>query len=286
MPKTNFFRPWWSPLVAIILSACTPVLNEQSPPERIIPVEALESSSLPYWTPSPSDTFQIQLINYPPDISIDAGVFELDLFETSQGTIDSLHNSGKKVICYLNAGAWEEYRPDAADFPNVVIGKKYVGWEGERWLDISEYKSFSSIISERFDLAVKKGCDGIDADNINGYLQNTGFPISAQDQIIYNIWLTNQAHQRDLAIGMKNNGGQVSDLEKYFDFAILEGCAFYDECEDFLLFSKNGKTVFQIEYTDELSSLEDFCGPSRENGYVGIFKNRSLDSWIRSCESE
>jgi hypothetical protein len=284
MPKTNFFRKWGYLLVAAILTACMPVLEEPTPFEIITVVEVPEYPSLSYWIPSPTESFQIQLLDYPPDLSNDADVFELDLFETSQETINTLHESGRKVICYLNAGAWEEYRPDADDFPIDVIGKKYVGWEGERWLDISEFESFSSIISARFDLAVIKKCDGIDADNINGYRQNTGFSISARDQIIYNVWLTNQAHLRELSIGMKNNGDQVVDLEEYFDFAIIEGCAIYNECDNFLPFSNHGKTVFQVEYTDMHSSLKDFCELALKNGYVGILKNRGLDSWIQSCK--
>jgi endo-alpha-1,4-polygalactosaminidase (GH114 family) len=286
MSKTKFFHLMEFQIIAIILSACSHSFNGQNPTGSIITIETPEISLQSYWIPSQSDTFQIQLANYPPDISINTDLFEIDLFETTQGTINALHNSGKKVICYMNVGAWEDFRPDAADFPDEVIGKKYIGWEGERWLNVSEYKSFSNIIRARFDLAEKKGCDGVDADNINGYLQKTGFRISPQDQITYNIWLSNLAHQRNLAIGMKNNGDQITELENYFDFAIIEDCAFYNECDNYLIFTNHGKTVFQIEYTDKVSSLEEFCEPSLKNGFIGILKNRSLDSWIQSCSSQ
>ena len=36
-----------------------------------------------------------------------------------------------------------------------------------------------NIMTARMDLAVSKGCDGIEPDNVDGYESNTGFPITA-----------------------------------------------------------------------------------------------------------
>lgn len=38
----------------------------------------------------------------------------------------------------------------------------------------------------RLDLAVQKGCDGVEPDNVDGYQNNSGFPLTAQDQLAYN----------------------------------------------------------------------------------------------------
>jgi hypothetical protein len=268
-----------------MISACVSTSIEVPPTSAITPAITSADTLPAYWVPSLSDSLQWQLSDYPVDISINADIFELDLFETPQETIDSLHESGKKVICYINVGAWEEYRPDAGDFPNAFIGKKYVGWDGERWLDISNYESFSSLISARFDHAVSKGCDGIDPDNINGFQHDTGFSISAQDQLVYNIWLSEQAHLRGLSIGLKNDSDQVSNLVDHFDFAILEDCAVYGWCADFQPFIEQGKAVFQVEYTDNSSTLDVFCEISRRNHFFGLLKNRSLDTWFDICPS-
>ena len=64
----------------------------------------------------------------------------------------------------------------------------------------------------RFDLCKAKGFDGIEPDNIDGYTNNTGFPLTYQDQLNYNTWLANEAHARGLSIGLKNDDGQVDDL--------------------------------------------------------------------------
>jgi hypothetical protein len=256
-------------LLITILSACISTPAELPPTTANLPTITPANTLPAYWYPSPSDRFQLQLSDYPPDLSIEADVFELDLFETPQDV---------RVICYINVGAWEEYRPDAADFPNAVIDKKYIGWDGERWLDISSYAKFSGLIIARFDMATNKGCDGIDPDNINGFQQDTGFFITAQDQLAYNIWLSEQAHLRSLSIGLKNNSDQISELLDYFDFALIEDCTVYGECADFLPFIEQGKAVFQIEYTDKFYNTFDFCSTADANGYYGIFKNRKLDA--------
>ena len=36
----------------------------------------------------------------------------------------ALHREGRKVICYLSTGAWEDWRPDAKKFPKSVIGAR------------------------------------------------------------------------------------------------------------------------------------------------------------------
>ena len=44
-------------------------------------------------------------------------MYDIDLFETSAATVAALHAESRKVICYVNAGGWENWRPDAALFP-------------------------------------------------------------------------------------------------------------------------------------------------------------------------
>ncbi len=246
-----------------------------------IPTPTDESA---YWAPQPGDRLQIQYDDYPPDTTIDAQVFALDLFETPQSSIDELHAAGKKVICYVSTGSWEEYRLDANDFPAEAIGRDYQGWPGEKWLDIRHYENFASIMQARFDLAKSKGCDGIDADNMQNYQEErTGFEFSEQDQLAYNKWLSRQAHQRGLSIGLKNDPEQAQELVSYFDWSLIEDCAVYDWCELLQPFVQAGKAVFQVEYTDEFDSGVQFCSSSGQNGYSAFLKHRSLDAWVEYC---
>ena len=57
------------------------------------------------------------------DTSVPACVYEVDGFETSKKTVAKLHREHVKVICYLDVGSWESYRPDKAEFPRSVIGR-------------------------------------------------------------------------------------------------------------------------------------------------------------------
>jgi hypothetical protein len=232
------------------------------------------------WIPKPNSSFQWQL-DGDIDTSIDAEIYDIDLFDTDQKVIEELHEKGKKVICYMSAGSLEDWREDADNFPDQVIGKKYEGWEGENWLDIRKIDLLAPIMSKRLDLAVEKGCDAIEPDNIDVYDNDNGFSITYQDQLDYNIWLANETHKRGMSIGLKNDPEQAQDLEQYFDWALLEDCYVDGWCDQMLIFSNN-KAVFQVEYTDSVE-LNEFCDEAKHNGFVGILKNRELDSWIRNC---
>lgn len=104
---------------------------------------------------------------------------------------------------------------------------------GEWWLDIRRLDILGPIMSNRLDLAKTKGCDGVEPDNVDVYTQvnSGGFKITYQDQLVYNRWLANEAHARNLSIGLKNDLDQIKDLVSYFDFAVNEQCWEYNECD-------------------------------------------------------
>ena len=69
----------------------------------------------------------------------------------------------------------------------------------------------------RMDSCQANGFDGIEPDNIDGFLNDTGFPLTYGDQLEYNIWLAEAAHARGLSIGLKNDMDQTPDLLTHFD---------------------------------------------------------------------
>ncbi|MCB2178622.1 endo alpha-1,4 polygalactosaminidase [bacterium] len=217
------------------------------------------------------------------DYDYDAEVYNLDLFDTPIQIIEQLHQRGVQVICYFSAGTIEDWRPDVEDFPEEVIGEALKDWEGESWLDISNLEALAPIMTARMDLAVEKGCDGVDPDNVNGYTQNSGFSLTAEDQLIYNHWLAEQAHVRGLAIGLKNDLEQIPTLVGIFDFALNEECFAYDECGLLLPFVQLGKPVLGIEYGDK---PEDFCPQANQMGFQTILKHKNLDAFQVNCWDE
>ena len=205
---------------------------------------------------------------------------DIDLFDTSKEIIGKLHSNGIRVVCYFSAGSWEEWRPDAYHFPSELLGSGLAGWPGEKWLDIRRLDLLGSIMSARLDLAKQKDCDGVDPDNVDGYLNQSGFPLTSNDQMVYNIWIAEQAHARGLAVGLKNDLDQISDLLAYYDWAINEQCFQYNECGLLLPFIQAGKPVFGIEYQGDPS---DFCSEANALNFDFLKKNLKLDEWRIAC---
>ena len=214
------------------------------------------------------------------------GVFEIDLFDASDATIDALHAAGAYVICYFSAGSLEDWRPDALRFPQAVIGRDYEGWPGERWLDIRQRDLLAPILKARLDLAMKKSCDAVDPDNVDGFTNETGFDLSAADQRGFNLWLAEAAHARGLAIGLKNAAELVPDLVEAFDFAVIENCATQKSCAAYAPFTARNKAVFQIEYRNETHDWSDWtavCRDATERGFTAILADLELDGRAEAC---
>lgn len=210
-------------------------------------------------------------------------MYDIEMFDNDADTVANLHAQGRKVICYISVGSWEEWRPDADQFPASVIGNDYEGWPGEKWLDIRQIDVLAPIMQARLDECRAKGFDGIEPDNIDGFTNDTGFPLTYKDQLAYNIWLANEAHARGLSIGLKNDAEQVADLLPYFDWALTEDCFAEGWCEEMLPFIEAGKPVFAAEYTDMDITTDQFCPQANEMNFSAILKNRELDAWREAC---
>ena len=92
------------------------------------------------------------------------------------------------MVCYMNAGGWEEWRPNAGEFPTGIIGNDLNDWDVERWLDVHRVDILASIMEARMDSCRDEEFDGIEPDNIDGFLNNTGYDLTYKDQLAY-IWL-------------------------------------------------------------------------------------------------
>ncbi|MBU0616036.1 MAG: endo alpha-1,4 polygalactosaminidase [Nanoarchaeota archaeon] len=231
------------------------------------------------YKPKPGVSWYWQL-NGEIDTSHDVEIYDIDLFDSSKSLIDQLHGRGVKVICYFSAGTYEDWRSDSGEFPSGVLGKDLDDWPGEVWLDISHYLSFAEIMGDRLDLAVQKGCDGVEPDNVDGFQNDNGFVLTYAEQLEYNLWLAEQAHNRGLAIALKNDLSQVPDLVDSYDLAINEQCFYYEECELLLPFIEQDKAVLGIEY--ELDT-DNFCEEANDLGFSWLKAEYELDGNVISC---
>ncbi len=237
----------------------------------------------PWWRPYVGASWDWQLMS-PVDPSYEVEIYDIDLWDNSAAVIADLHARGRKVICYVNLGAWENWREDAGRFPREIVGAAYDGFPDENWLDIRAINVLLPIIRSRLDMAVAKGCDAVEPDNMNGYdlstHEPTGFPLTYQDQIVYNRLVAAEAHRRGLGVGLKNDLHQVRDLVGDFDFAVNEQCFEFEECEQLLPFIEAGKPVFQTEYN---LPLEAFCPLAKEYRFSSIKKTNDLNSIRERC---
>ncbi|RMI45753.1 endo alpha-1,4 polygalactosaminidase [Actinomadura harenae] len=241
--------------------------------------QAAVGAAASWWRPKPRTTWQWQLSGRV-DTSVQAQVFDVDLFETPAATVAKLKKAGRRTICYTAIGSAENWRPDYKRFPARVLGKKVADWPGERWVDIRQLNVLRPIWGARLDQCKKKGFDGVEPDWMDGYKNDTGFKLTARDQLAFNRMLATEAHKRGLAIGLKNDLDQIPQLVGTMDFAVNEQCAQYGECNELVPFIKAGKAVFHAEY--ELA-LAKFCPTSKKLGLSSIRKPLELTAKRQAC---
>jgi hypothetical protein len=272
-------RPGVALLLLAGLTTCAFPRTLEPPPMTNTPAATFP----PRWQPAPGLTWQWQLSEPPVDTSVDAQVYDIDLFDNDASVVRGLHDLGRKVICYISVGSFEDWRPDAGQFPPEVLGKNYTGWPGERWLDVRQVDRLAPIMQARLDLCTAKGFDAVEPDNLDIHANDTGFPLTYQDQLHYALWLADEAHARGLAIGLKNAPDMVIDALPYFDFAIAEDCFIQGWCEQLVPFVQAGKPVFAAEYTDTGVDFKAACAWGREHSFSFILKNRILTAFRAAC---
>jgi hypothetical protein len=162
-------------------------------------------------------------------------------------------------------------------------GKIMDGWADEQWLDISN-SSLQNVMLSRLDLAAQKGCDGVEPDNMDGYINDTGFELTGEHQLGYNKFIANQAHKRGLSVGLKNDLDQAEELEPFFDFSVNEQCHQYKECESLSVFIENDKPVLNAEYAKKYldeEGREVMCNASKLLGFSSLVLPLNLDGSFR-----
>lgn len=231
------------------------------------------------------------------DLNQPADVYDVDGYTTSAATVEALHAKGKQVVCYIDLGSIENYRPDYQDFAPSALSNKNPEWPDEQWLDILRLdvvgptgKTARQLLQARIDMCANKGFDAIDPDMIEVYAaSNVNFTpaerkITSTDQLTFNRWIASEAHARGLAAGLKGDIDQAAALAPDFDFAVNEECHHYDECDQLSAFVKAGKSVLNIEYAGtETKFLTTTCPKAQREGFFSVKKKLSLNAWTLNC---
>ncbi|KAF2273406.1 uncharacterized protein EI97DRAFT_156451 [Westerdykella ornata] len=275
--------------------------NGPEPPSTTSPPPSPPPTNGTAWKPAVNSTWQIVLqgaISVPQDaksVTPDVSIFDIDLFDTSKDTIDTLHRLGKKVICYFSAGTFEPRRPDSGQFKGQDIGKALQDWPDEKWLRLGS-EDVRRIMKGRVELAREKGCDGIDPDNVDGYQNDNGLDLTKDDSISFVSYLSNISAQHNLAMGLKNAGDIIPQVLDMVDFSVNEQCVQYAECGTFKPFIDAGKPVFHIEYPDNAgtelgtNTVLHYCGNDGDaegrEGFSTVLKKMDLDGWVEFCDQK
>jgi hypothetical protein len=225
-----------------------------------------------WWTPPQHLTWFWQLQG---TIENDKPVaaYDIDGFENEASEVAALHAQGKHVICYIDAGTAEKFRPDYGEFPAATLGRSN-GWPGERWLDIRQLGAIEPIMTARFRMCCEKGFDAVEPDNVEAFANKSGFEITPAQQLSYNEWIATEVHALGMAVLQKNDGEQSAQLQPYFDGALSEQCNQYKECADFQPYLTAGKPVLNAEYRGKLAK---FCPADDAAGIMGARFALSLD---------
>jgi hypothetical protein len=221
-----------------------------------------------------------------------------------RNAVADIHARGAKAIGYVNAGSWEAFRADAGQYTafdnscgGCLLGNTYFGYKDERWLSLSDDGSVTGInpntgvretpaqfirdeLTARLADAKTAGFDAIEFDNVESYTNRNGFNTTAAQQLAFNESIANLAHSLGFTVALKNDLGQASTLQPYFDFAISEQCFQYSECNVpapglQAWPSTYGKAVFNVEYKGKLSN---FCPLANSSSYDfnSALKNANL----------
>jgi hypothetical protein len=225
-----------------------------------------------HWTPPQQLTWFWQLQG---KVNNDKAVaaYDIDGFENEAAEVAALHAQGKHVICYIDVGTAEKFRPDYSSFPASTLGRSN-GWPGERWLDIRRLQAIEPIMTARFEMCREKHFDAVEPDNIEAFSNNSGFPITAQQQLTYNEWVAGEVHSLGMAVLQKNDGEQTAQLQPYFDGALSEQCNQYRECADFRPYLAAGEPVLNAEYAKPTAK---FCPADDAAGIMGARFGLSLN---------
>ena len=120
-------------LVLVCCPACggggaDPVDPDSDPaPETDLAIPPFTSGT--WYRPPVTTTWQWQLQG-DPNTEYEFALYELDLFETPASVISALKASGRRLLCYFSAGSWEDFRPDAGQFPHLSSRFRVLGLRG------------------------------------------------------------------------------------------------------------------------------------------------------------
>lgn len=193
---------------------------------------------------------------------------------------------GSYGICYVNAfqtqpeetAWWQAYHDDLLLHREATTYVSDPDWPGEVLLDTStagKRQAIAAIVGGWIDGCARAGYQAVEPDNFDSWARSRS-RLSREDNLELAKLLVDHAHRRGLAIAQKNAAevAPVGRTDVGFDFAVVEECQVYDECDAYLA-AYDGR-VLEIEYTDNgRDAFAAACAARRGAGSV-ILRDRDL----------
>ena len=151
-------------------------------------------------------------------------------------------------ICYVNAF---QSQPSVEWPTEVVSDAEDPEWPGEFAIDLSTPGNRSlaaGAVEQMLEQCAAKGFDAVEFDNLDTFTRFPQLGFGRAEAIEYATTIVGLAHVRGLAVGQKNTVELLGEPIG-FDFAVVEQCGEYDECNAFA--DAYGELVFAIEYTTD-----------------------------------
>jgi hypothetical protein len=250
-------------------------------------------------------------------------VYDIDLLQLTASDVQKLKQKNKVLICYVAGGSLQfsskatydsrgrvisckrrvrSYaRPELKSFLDKISSSAIAGyiksWPDNCWLDPRE-PSVQLALQGIIEMARKKGCDGIEFDNMDAGLdqenrKEAGFPKSADmvaSQILFNKKVAQYTRSQGLFAGLKNGHLFADQQCANFDFAVVEdiirqageddtakqALAAWQRC------ARTGRPIFSAEYPSDWTKYR--C-PKVAGLSVNYFKDRQYVNGGIACPS-
>jgi hypothetical protein len=212
-------------------------------------------------------------------------MLDIDGFNNTAADVSAIHSRAGRTlahevaICYISLGSWENFRRDANAWPAAAIGLTLAGYPNEHWVDVRQLSMLLPVIKSRLQQCATKGFDGVEVDNIDGWNNPTGLPLTQSDTQAWLAAIANQAHADHLFVLWKNDPLSAGFGVRYFDGALSEQCYSFAECTTaqengfrgcnlatnkcgVQVFADAGKWVGEVEYPP-LPGSGGVCTPSQ-----------------------
>ncbi len=232
------------------------------------------------------------------DVTVIPGVQLLDLdgFAISAAKVAALKRQGVYTVCYIDAGSWEPDRPDAGRYPEALKLQQDPDWPREYFLDVRDVfrpnSVLAQLLTERLRMCKAKGFDAVEPDNLQNDENVRGGVITARQQVDFNGWIADAAHREGLAVFQKNGPDKILSKDRTghllvdkFDAMLNEECQQFDECGPLAEYTKRGKLVLNVEYTERALDCQLFgaLGVSALRKDLGLVGGRMADYKRQDC---